>query len=132
MGYAFALLLGEMTVVFAYCTSVPTLALLHAAAGFAMWLYRIVIDERILQIGSNASAGRSRVYISVMLSFVAMIMCFSPTIFKLFSTGNYFLCWGIMVVISSLLLWARQLGKPRSRLDPNKNAEQETHPLREG
>jgi MFS family permease len=115
MEYALALLVGVVTIVFAYCTAVPTLALLHAAMGFAVWMCRIVIDGRILQICTNASVGRTRVYIDVMFSFVAMIMCFSPTVVKLSSTSNYFLFWGIIIVISSLLLWARQ----RSRLDPD-------------
>jgi hypothetical protein len=115
MEYALALLVGVVTIVFAYCTAVPTLALLHAAMGFAVWMCRIVIDGRILQLCTNASVGRTRVYIDVMFSFVAMIMCFSPTVVKLSSTSNYFLLWGIIIVISSLLLWARQ----RSRLDPD-------------
>jgi MFS family permease len=119
MEYAFAFMVGVVTIVFAYCTSVPTLALLHAAMGFSVWMCRIVIDGRILQICTNANVGRSRVYIDVMFSFVAMIMCFSPTFVKLSSTSNYFLFWGIIVVISSLLLWFRQLGQPQSRLDPN-------------
>jgi hypothetical protein len=80
-----------------------------------VWMCRIVIDGRILQICTNASVGRTRVYIDVMFSFVAMIMCFSPTVVKLSSTSNYFLFWGIIIVISSLLLWARQL----ARLDPD-------------
>jgi MFS family permease len=115
MEYAFALLVGVVTIVFAYCTSVPTLALLHAAMGFAVWMCRIVIDGRILQICTNESVGRTRVYIDVMFSFVAMIMCFSPTVVKLSSTSSYFLFWGIIVVINSLLLWARQLGQSRPR-----------------
>jgi hypothetical protein len=35
MEYALALLAGVVTIVFAYCTAVPTLALLHTAMGFA-------------------------------------------------------------------------------------------------
>ena len=128
MEYALALLVGVVTIVFAYCTSVPSLALLHAAMGFAVWMCRIVIDGRILQICTNASVGRTRVYIDVMFSFAAMIMCFSPTVVKLSSTSNYFLFWGFIIVISSLLLWMRQLGQPRSHPDPDSNAQQETHP----
>ena len=115
MEYAFALLVGVVTMVFAYCTSVPTLALLHAAMGFSVWMCRIVIDGRVLQICTPATVGRTRVYIDVMFSFVAMVMCFSPTVVKLSSTSSYFLFWGIIVVISSLLLWARQLGQSRPR-----------------
>jgi hypothetical protein len=48
-----------------------------------------------------------------MFSFAAMIMCFSPTLVKLPSTSNYFLYWGLFVVIGTGILWLRQ---PRANL----------------
>ncbi len=107
MEYFLALLVGIVTIAFSYCTTVTSLALLHAAMGFSVWTCRIVIDSRILQICTNATVGRTRVYIDVMFSFSAMIMCLSPTLVKLPSTSSYFLYWGIIVVACSLLLWAR-------------------------
>jgi MFS family permease len=106
--YFLALLVGTTTLVFSYCTTVFTLAIMHAAMGFSVWMCRIVIDGRILQICTGATVGRTKVYIDVMFSFVAMIMCFSPTIVKMSSTSSYFLYWGIIVVISTALLWLRQ------------------------
>jgi len=110
--YFFALLVSVVTIAFAYCTSVPALALLHAAMGFSVWMCRIVIDGRVLQICSNETVGRTKVYIDVMFSFAAMIRCFSPTVVELPSTSGYFLFWGIIVVINSLLLWLGNGRKP--------------------
>jgi hypothetical protein len=118
MEYLFALLVGTVTIAFAYCTTVPSLALLHAAMGFSVWMCRIVIDGRILQICTNATVGRTRIYIDVMFSFSAMIMCFSPTLVKLPSTSSYFHYWGIIVVASSLLLWAQHCRSKRQTESP--------------
>ena len=41
-------------------------------------------------------------------SFAAMIMCFSPTLIKLPSTSDYFLFWGLVVIVSAVLLRLRQ------------------------
>ena len=112
MEYFLALLVGVVTIVFAYCTTVLSLALLHAAMGFSVWMCRIVIDGRVLQICSTDTVGRTKVYVEVMFSFAAMIMCLSPSVVKLPSTSGYFLFWGIVVVISSLLLWLSNGRKP--------------------
>ena len=117
--YFLALLVGVVTIAFAYCTSVPSLALLHAAMGFSVWTCRIVIDGRVLQICTNATVGRTKVYVEVMFSFAAMVMCFSPTVIKLSSTSDYFFYWGIFVVISSLLLWLSNGRKPASQEAPH-------------
>jgi glucose dehydrogenase len=37
-----------------------------------------------------------------------MIMCFSPTLIKLPSTSDYFLFWGLVVIVSAVLLRLRQ------------------------
>lgn len=107
MEYAFSLLLGIATIVFSLCTTVFSLALLHAAMGFSVWMCRIVIDGRILQICTEHTVGRTKVYIDIMFSFAAMIMCFSPTLVKLPSTSSYFLYWGLFVVIGTGILWLR-------------------------
>ena len=106
--YLFALLVGVATVVFAYCRSVISLALVHAAMGFTVWICRIIIDGRVLKICDSTTVGRTRVYIDVMFSFAAMIMCFSPTLIKLPSTSDYFLFWGFVVIVSAVLLRLRQ------------------------
>ncbi|MFT7675708.1 MAG: MFS family permease [Gammaproteobacteria bacterium] len=108
MEYMFAILVGVVTVVFSYCTSVITLFGMHALMGFTVWVCRIVIDSRILQICTSDTVGRSKAYIEFMFSVVAMIMCFSPTVVKSSSASSYFLFWGVVVVVSSLVLWTRQ------------------------
>jgi len=108
--YLFGLLVGISTILFSYCSSVYSLAIVHAAMGFSVWICRIVIDGRILQICSSATVGRTRVYIDVTFSFAALLMCLSPTLVELPATADYFLYWGLIVVVSTLLLW---LGRPK-------------------
>ena len=115
MEYFFALLVGVSTIVFSFCTSAISLAMMHAAMGFTVWMCRIVIDGRVLQICTGVTVGRTKVYIEVMFSFAAMIMCFSPTLVKLSSTSNYFLFWGVVVVIGTAVLWLRQPGDDSKR-----------------
>jgi hypothetical protein len=104
--YLFALLVGLVTIVFSYCSSVIMLAVMHAAMGFTVWICRIIIDGRVLQICTAETVGRTRVYVDVMFSFAAMTMCLSPSLVKLSATSDYFLYWGAIVVVSSLLLWS--------------------------
>lgn len=108
MEYVFSLLVGVATIVFSLCSTVFSLALLHAAMGFSVWMCRIVIDGRILQICTEHTVGRTKIYIDIMFSFAAMIMCFSPTLVKLPSTSNYFLYWGLFVLIGTGIIWLRQ------------------------
>ena len=115
MEYFFALLVGVSTIVFSFCTSAISLAMMHTAMGFTVWMCRIVIDGRVLQICTGVTVGRTKVYIEVMFSFAAMIMCFSPTLVKLSSTSNYFLFWGVVVVIGTAVLWLRQPGDDSKR-----------------
>jgi hypothetical protein len=116
MEYIFALLVGLSTIVFSFCTSVISLAMMHAAMGFSVWMCRIIIDGRVLQICTGETVGRTKVYIEVMFSLAAMIMCFSPTLVKLSSTSSYFLFWGIVVVASTTILWLRQPRDDSERL----------------
>ncbi|MFT5219257.1 MAG: hypothetical protein ACI9LO_001543 [Planctomycetota bacterium] len=108
MEYVFSLMAGLSTIIFSFCSTVLALAFVHAAMGFTVWMCRIVIDGRVLQICSEHTVGRTRVYIEVMFSFGAMVMCFSPTLIKLPATSDYFLYWGIAVTLVSGLLWLRQ------------------------
>ncbi len=108
MAYSISLLVGIATMMFAFCTTIFSLVVLHASMGFTVWMCRIAIDGRILQICTGETVGRNKVYIDVMFSFAAMIMCFSPTMISLPSTSNYFLYWGLFIVISTSLLWLRQ------------------------
>ena len=111
MEYLFSLLVGLSTIAFSFCTSVFSLSMMHAAMGFSVWMCRIVIDGRILQICTVNTVGRTKVYINVMFSFAAMIMCLSPTLIKLPITSSYFFYWGIFVVISTAMLWLRQVAE---------------------
>jgi hypothetical protein len=103
--YLFSLLVGLSTIVFSFCTGLLSLAMMHAAMGFSVWMCRIVIDGRILQICTANTVGRTRVYIDVMFSFAAMIMCLSPTLIKFPITSSYFFYWGIFVVVSTGMIW---------------------------
>ncbi len=106
--YLFSLLVGVSTIVFSLCTKVFSLAIMHAAMGFSLWMCRIVIDGRVLQICTRYTLGRTKVYIEIMFSFAAMVMCLSPTLVKLPMTSSYFLYWGLFVVISTGVLWLRR------------------------
>jgi len=114
--YFFALLVGVSTIVFSFCTSVISLAIMHAVMGFTVWMCRIIIDGRVLQICTGETVGRTKVYIEVMFSLAAMIMCFSPTLVKFSSTSSYFLFWGIIVAVSTAVLWLRQPGDDSEKL----------------
>lgn len=115
MEYFFCLLVGIATVVFSLCSTVLSLAVIHAAMGFSVWMCRIVIDGRILQICTEYTVGRTKVFIELMFSLGAMIMCLSPTFVTLPSTSNYFFYWGLIVIFSTALVWLLQLlGRVRS------------------
>jgi hypothetical protein len=103
-------LVGLVTIVFSYCSSVITLAMMHAAMGFTVWICRIIIDGRVLQNCTAETVGRTRTYIEVMFSFAAMAMCLSPSLVKLSATSEYCLYWGLVVVVSSLLLLSARAG----------------------
>ena len=105
MEYLFAALGGLSTILLSLSSSVLGLALAHAAMGFTVWLCRIVIDGRVLQICSEHTVGRTKVYIEVMFSFAAVVMCLSPTLVTLERTNQYFLFWGGFAVIVATLLW---------------------------
>ena len=103
--YVFSAAAGGMTVCFALLTSVPALALLHGAMGFTVWLCRITIDGKILQECGEENVGRTKVYVEVVFSFSAILMCISPTLVELPKTADYFLFWGLAMVIATLALW---------------------------
>ncbi len=105
MEYVFAMLAGLTTIVFSMMTSIVPLAITHAALGFFVWMCRIVIDGRILQICTAQTVGRTRVFIDMMFSFSAMLMSLSPTLVKLPSTSGYFLFWGVIIFICAGALW---------------------------
>lgn len=108
MEYVFALMVGIITILFSFMTSIIPLAIVHAALGFSVWMCRIIIDGRILQTCTVETVGRSRVCIDMMFSFSAIIMCLSLTLIKLPSTSNYILFWGVVIVASTSLLWKIQ------------------------
>ena len=78
MEYVFGVMVGLSTIIFSMTTSIVALAVVHAAMGFTVWLCRIMIDGRVLQICKTENVGRTKVYVEMMVSLSAMIMCFSP------------------------------------------------------
>ena len=109
MEYVFGVLVGLSTIIFSMTTSIVALAVVHATMGFTVWLCRIVIDGRVLQLCKAENVGRTKIYVEVMFSFSAMIMCFSPTLVKLSSTSTYFMFWGAFVVVGTLTVLVWQL-----------------------
>lgn len=109
MEYVFGVFVGLSTIIFSMTSSIAALAVVHATMGFAVWLCRIIIDGRILQICEAENVGRTKVYVEMMFSFSAMLMCFSPTLVKLSSTNAYFLFWGAFIVIGTLLVLVWQV-----------------------
>lgn len=107
--YLFGVLVGLITIAFSMTTSILALALLHAAMGCAVWMCRIVLDSRILQSCKTENVGRTKVYVEMVFSSSALIMCLSPTLIKLPTTSGYFLFWGGAITIGTVavLLWQR-------------------------
>ena len=105
MEYVFALLAGISTIGLSLCTTVPFLVLAHGAMGLTVWLCRIVIDGRVLEICLEENVGRTKAGIEMAFSFSALVMCFSPTLVKLSNTASYFLFWGGAMVLVSCLIW---------------------------
>ena len=115
MEYVFAVLVGLTTIGFSMMTSIVPLAITHAALGFFVWMCRIVIDGRVLQICTQHTVGRTRVYIDMMFSFSAMLMSLSPTLVKLPSTSGYFLFWGVIIFACAAALWFVQSLRRKDR-----------------
>lgn len=107
MEFIFAVLAGLSTAALSFGQSALTLALLHGAMGMSVWLCRIVIDARILEVAASDQVGRSKAGVEMAFSFTALVMCLSPTLVTLKSSAGYFLFWGLLVVLASALLWLR-------------------------
>jgi len=108
MVYILAISAGVFTVLLSMISSVPLLALVHAAMGFSVWMCRILIDGRILAACEAENVGRTKVYVEVLFSLSALIMCLSPTLVKLPMTSDYFLYWGLFITAASSLVWLWQ------------------------
>lgn len=111
MEYLFALLAGVATVGLSFCTTIPTLAIFHGAMGMSVWLCRIIIDGRILEISTEENVGRTKVGVEMAWSLSALVMCFSPTLVTLHNTANYFLVWGGFMIVVTGLIWALDRSK---------------------
>ncbi len=121
MEYAISLIVGLVTVLFSFCTTVFALTIAHALMGFSVWLCRIIIDSRMLQLCSESTVGRTKVFIEIMFGLFAMIMCLSPTIIKLPYTSGYFLYWGVIVVIGTGILWLSRSIASRQAIDSDQS-----------
>jgi hypothetical protein len=111
MEYLFALLAGVSTIGLSLCTTLPMLVILHGAMGMAVWLCRIVIDGRILEISAPENVGRTKVGVEMAFSFSALVMCISPTLVALPNTATYFLVWGSFMIFVSGLIWTLDRSK---------------------
>lgn len=106
MEYLFAVLAGASTIGLSLCSTIPMLVIFHGAMGMAVWLCRIVIDGRILEMSASEEVGRTKVGVEMAFSFSALVMCFSPSLVALPKTATYFLVWGMFMVVVSGLVWA--------------------------
>ena len=104
--YLFALLAGLMTIGLSFGEVVPLLFILHGGMGLAVWLCRIVIDSRVLQLCTADTVGRTKAGLEMMFCLSALVMCLSPSLISLPETASYFLFWGcLMVGISGFFWW---------------------------
>lgn len=115
MEHLFALLAGVSTVGLSLCTSIPLLVVLHGAMGMTVWLCRIVIDGRVLEISTQENVGRAKTGIEMAFSFLAVVMCLSPTFVALPSTAHYFLAWGGVMILAAGALWMLDRSKAPRR-----------------
>ncbi len=102
--YYLAVMAGASTIIFSLSTEFLSLTFMHGAMGFFVWLCRIIIGGRVIELCSNENVGRTRVYMEVMIGISATAMSFSPTVIKLEATASYFQYWGIFIIVTSVLL----------------------------
>ena len=102
--FVFSVLAGLATVVFSFCTTVPALVVVHGLMGAFVWFGHILIDAEVLRACGAERVGRAKVFVYVMFSLSAAIMCLSPSYAPVQSTSTYFLFWGSFAVVSSLIL----------------------------
>ena len=95
------------TILLSMLENVILLSCVHGLMGLFTWLSRIMIDAKILKLVNNTHIGRARAYTTFAFSFMAIIMCLSPSALKLASGNLYFLGWGVFVLLCSLLLCSR-------------------------
>ena len=103
------MLAGAATLLLSNCTESFCLALAHVFMGFFVWLCRIVIGGRVLELCDTENVGRTTVYKESMTAVAAMVMSLSPTMIRLDATALYFSYWGLFVVVSAVLLWCWKL-----------------------
>jgi len=77
--FVFSVLAGLATVVFSFCSTVPALVLVRCAMGAFVWFCHILIDAEVLRACGVGHVGRAKVFVTVMFSLSAAVMCLSPT-----------------------------------------------------
>ncbi len=102
--YFLCFLVGIVTIIFSFMNAIIPLALVHAALGFGVWMCGIIIDGRILQMAAPQDVGRTKAFIQIAFAVIAMIMSLSPSLIKLPSSSDYFLYWGIIILVGAILL----------------------------
>lgn len=110
--YFLAILAGISTIALSYSTEVLGLAVAHGLMGLFVWWCRIIINGKVIELCNNETVGRTRVYMEVLFSVSAMIMCLSPTLVRTETTASYFLFWGTFVIVSATLLWCWKIVRP--------------------
>lgn len=97
---------GISTIILSFCTEVISLTVAHGFMGFFVWSCRVVIGGRVIEACQKENIGRTKVYMEVLFSVSAMIICLSPTIITFKETALYFQYWGFFIVFFAALLWA--------------------------
>jgi len=113
MEYILCFAVGLFTIIFSLMSSVISLALVHAALGFTVWMTAIIIDGRVLQTADPKDVGRTKAYIQISYAVIALAMSLSPSVIKFTSSSDYFLYWGVAIVIGALFLSLQKFMTPR-------------------
>ena len=111
--YLFAVAAGFATIALGTSSSIPVLIVVHGAMGLFVWFCHILVDARTLRLFPDEQIGRAKSVIHMAYGLSAVTMCLSPTFITLASSGRYFVYWGVLSVISCVVLGALAISGSR-------------------
>lgn len=104
--YLFAVAAGLATIALGFCSSVPALIAVHGSMGLLIWFCHILVDAKTLRMFPDRQIGRVKSIVHFSIGLSAVTMCLSPTFVTLESSGSYFVYWGMLSVLCSIVLGA--------------------------
>lgn len=102
--YIMAILAGFATIGITFFAQTIYLALLHALMGFFVWSCRILINSKIIELCDSSNIGRIKVYVDSLFYLSAAVMCISPSLISFSLNSSYFILWGAIIIIVTILL----------------------------